>query len=157
MLRSCCPNLVAHYSVQVKFELSQVRPPASPFRAIAPLTICANATAAGQFNDRYRSVMSEFPPWISHVPSVSSAGAGVSPRFNHEHLWAMRRMLSEPDPETPRTERLGQQRGTHLWKPPSSLGVNPVRRTICGRTGDPLHSFADRCADESRPNPTAHL
>src|SRR6478609_7385647 len=122
MLRICCPNLVAGYSVRVKFELSQVRPVASSFLAIAPLTICANATATGQFNDRYRSVMSEFQPWISHVPSVSSAGAGVSPRSSHQHLWAMRRMLSEPDPETPRTERLGQQRGTHLWKPRAPLG-----------------------------------
>jgi len=62
---------------------------------------------------------------------------------NHEHLWATRRMLSESDPETPRTERLGQQRGTHIWKRESFLGVNSVSLTSepDGRPPAPTRSF----------------
>jgi len=62
-------------------------------------------------------------------------------------------------PETVIAERLGQQRGNQLREPHGFLGVNSASRQR-GRTGDPLHPFAqphERLCHGSRPNPTAHL
>src|SRR6188472_1598665 len=101
--------------------------------------------------------MSKLTPWTSQLPSVSSATAAVSPRLLRSYLRAKRLMLSESAPENSTTERLGQQRGNHLWELRASLGLirSDGNDPPTGRAIPCTHSLT--IADESRPNPTAHL
>src|SRR6478736_6371380 len=100
--------------------------------------------------------MSRSVLWTSGSGSVSFAAAVVSPRYNREHPWAMRLMLSDPDPG-PQQQKGSDSSGEPIsgsfelpWGESWSRSLEGTGRAIpCTHS----HSFAD----ESRPNPTAHL
>jgi hypothetical protein len=57
-------------------------------------------------------------------------------------LWAMRRMLSEPDPETPTKRKARTAAGNPHFGSETSLGLIRSQCIYWAQTGDPLHPIA---------------